>query len=176
MISKMARKNRGQRSVRNLHHIRNECEGVSLDDPNLLDRLLSAAKRVHLPLRDELIVLIAGRYGASIRDILRLTIGDWQACAGQLEIRIRRQVSRGQGVMILSLSPGRASLLRAYIQGNVKSAIQNITMYCTSQRQTRCSLPPKGAPMGTRHLFLNGKPCARPLDSHCQYMGCATGL
>ena len=120
MISKMPRKNRGQRSVRNLHHLRNECEGVSLDDPNLLDCLLSAAKRVHLPLRDELIVLIAGRYGASIRDILRLTIGDWQACAGQLEIRIRRQVSREQGVMILSLSPGRASLLRAYIQGERK--------------------------------------------------------
>ncbi len=116
MISEMSRKNRGQRSVRNLHHLRNEWVGVSLDDPNLLDRLLSAAKRVHLPLRDELIVLIAGRYGASIRDILRLTIGDWQACEGQLEIRVRRQVSQGQGVRMLGLGPATASLLRAYIQ------------------------------------------------------------
>ncbi len=120
MISEMSRKKRGHCSVRYLHHIGNKWVEASLDDPNLLDRLLSAAKRVHLPLRDELIVLIACRYGASIRDILRLTIGDLQTCGGRLKIRARRQVSRGQSVMILSLSPGMSSLLRAYIHGERK--------------------------------------------------------
>ena len=115
MISDIPKKKHGRNSVHYSHLIGNEWEPASLDDPKLLDRLLSAAKRAQLPLRDKLIVLIACKYGACIRDILGLTIGDWRACGCRLEIRIQRQASRGEGVGILRLSPGTQSLLHAYI-------------------------------------------------------------
>src|SRR5258708_3413629 len=60
--------------------------------------------------------------------------------------------------------------------GNVRSTIQRIAIYCNSRRQTRYSSPREGVPTGTRHLFLNGKPCARPLEFRCRFMVCATGL
>jgi hypothetical protein len=77
MISEMPTKKRVHCSVRYLHLVGNEWVRASLDAPNLLHRLLSAAKQAHLPLRDRLIMLIACRYGVCIRDILRLTFGDW---------------------------------------------------------------------------------------------------
>jgi integrase len=120
MISEMPRKKRGSYSVRYSHLIGDKWVETSLDDPNLLDRLLNAARWAHLPLRDKLIVLIACRYGACIRDILRLTIGDRRARGCRLEIRIQWQASRGQGVGILRLRPGTQSFLRAYIHGERK--------------------------------------------------------
>ncbi len=88
---------------------------ASLDDPNLLHRLLYAAGWARLPLRDQLIVRIACESGAIIRDILRLTIGDWRASGCQLEIRIHQQVRRRQGVGMLRFHPDTASLLHDYI-------------------------------------------------------------
>jgi integrase len=120
MISEMPKKKHGRNSVRYSHLIGNEWERASLDDPDLFDRLLSAAKRAQLPLRDKLIVLMACRYGVCIRDILRLTIGDWRACGCRLEIRVHRQASRGQVVGMLRLRPDTASLLRGYIHGERK--------------------------------------------------------
>ena len=122
VISEMPRKTRVHCSVRYLHLVGNEWVRASLDDPNLFDRLLSAAKWAQLPLRDELIVLIACTSGVCIRDILRLTIGDWQACGCQLEIRVHRQEGRGQDVGMLRLRPYTASLLRAYIHGERKDS------------------------------------------------------
>jgi hypothetical protein len=115
MISEMPKKKHGRNSVRYSHLIGNEWERASLDDPDLFDRLLSAAKRAQLPLRDKLIVLMACRYGVCVRDILRLTIGDWRASGCQLEIRIHQQVRRRQGVGMLRFHPDTASLLHDYI-------------------------------------------------------------
>jgi hypothetical protein len=115
MTSVIQKKKHGRNSVRYSHLTGNEWERASLDDPDLFDRLLSAAKRAQLPLRDKLIVLMACRYGVCVRDILRLTIGDWRACGCRLEIRVHRQLSRGQVVGMLRLRPDTASLLRAYI-------------------------------------------------------------
>jgi len=120
MISEMPKKKHGRKSVRYSHLIGNEWERASLDDPDLFDRLLSAAKRAQLPLRDKLIVLMACRCGVCVRDILRLAIGDWRACGCRLEIRVHRQASRGQVVGMLRLRPDTASLLRAYIHGERK--------------------------------------------------------
>ncbi len=120
MINEMPRKKRGRRSVRYSRLVGNERVRASLDDPNLLDRLLYAAKRSHLPLRDRLIMHIAWSYGACIRDILRLTIGNWRACDCQLELRVHRQMSRGQGVRMLRLGSDTVSLLRSYIHGERK--------------------------------------------------------
>src|SRR5260370_8991385 len=110
MISEMPKKKHGRKSVRYSHLIGNEWERASLDDPDLFDRLLSAAKRAQLPLRDKLIVLMACRCGVWVRDILRLAIGDWRACGCRLEIRGHRQASRGQVVGMLRLPPDTASL------------------------------------------------------------------
>jgi integrase len=117
MISEMPREKRVHRSVRYLHLVGNEWVRTSLDDPNLSHRLLVAAKKAQLPLRDRLIVQIACRYGVRIRDILRCTIGDWRVCECQLELRVPRQVSTEQGVKMLCLSSDTQSLLRAYIRG-----------------------------------------------------------
>ena len=120
MTGKTPTKKRGHASLNYFHLIQNKWESASLDDPKLLDRLLSAVERAHLPLRDRLIVLIACRSGACIRDILGLTIGDWRACTCQPEPRVRLQVSLGQGVRMLRLRPDTESLLRAYIRGERK--------------------------------------------------------
>jgi len=120
MISEMPRKKRVYCSVRYLHLVGNEWVRASLDDPNLSHRLLSVAKQAQLPLRDRLIMHFASRYGICIRDILRLTIGDWRACECQLELLSPRQVSRGQGVKVLCLRPDTESLLHAYIHGERK--------------------------------------------------------
>jgi hypothetical protein len=120
MISEMPRKKRVYCSVRYLHLVGNEWVRASLDDPNLSHRLLSVAKQAQLPLRDRLIMHFACRYGICIRDILRLTIGDWRVCECQLELLSPRQVSRGQGVKVLCLRPDTESLLHAYIHGERK--------------------------------------------------------
>lgn len=114
------RRKRDRYSIRYSHRVGNEWVCASLDEPDLLDRLLSAAEWVQLPLRDRLIVLIACRYGVCIRDILRLTIGDWRACECRLEMQVHRQAIRGQNAGILHLGPDTASLLRAYIHGERK--------------------------------------------------------
>src|SRR6266571_175328 len=117
MINEMPKKKLGRNSVRYSHLIGNEWERALLDDPDLFDRLLSAAKRAQLPLRDNLIVLMACRFGVCIRDILRLTIGDWRACGRRLEILVHRQASRRQVFGMLLLRPDTASSLRGYIHG-----------------------------------------------------------
>jgi integrase len=120
MTGKMPTEKRGHASLNYFHLVQNKWVSASLDDPKLLDRLLSAVERAHFPLRDRLIVLIACRSGACVRDILGLTIGDWRAYECQLEIQVQRQASRGQNAGILHLGPDTASLLRAYIHGERK--------------------------------------------------------
>lgn len=116
LISETPGSKRRLLSIRYSCHTGVERVEASLDDPSFLHRLLYAAEQVHLLLQDKLIVLIGYRYGACIRDILRLTIGDWRACGCKLEIRVHR----GQGVGMLHLRPDMASLLRTYIHGECK--------------------------------------------------------
>jgi integrase len=77
-------------------------------------------KTVISEMPSRLIMHIACHYGVHIRDILRCTIGDWRVSECQLELRVHRQVSRGQGVRMVCLPPATQSLLRACIHGERK--------------------------------------------------------
>ena len=176
MISEMPRKKRVHCSVRYLHLVGNKWVRASLDDPNLFDRLLSAAKWAQLPLRDRLIMHIACHYGVHIRDILRGTIGDWRVSECQLKLRVHRQVSRGQVVRMVCLPPATQSLLRAYIHGERKDCDPEHRELSQLTETDLLFLTAKGRAYVYEAFVPQWETLCQAVESRCHCVVCATGL
>jgi integrase len=86
-----------------------------IDDPHLHLHLLRGFERAHLCLRDRIVVRIAYESGARIREILRLTVGDWRARGCNQEATTFSKGSRGRRVKFLRFSPETAKMLRQYL-------------------------------------------------------------
>jgi len=86
-----------------------------IDDPQLHRVLRQGFPRAGLCLRDRLVVRIAYESGARIREILRLTVGDWRKRGGKQEAWAASKGSHGRRVKVIRWSAETAKMLLAYV-------------------------------------------------------------
>jgi integrase len=86
-----------------------------IDDVKLHERLLAGFKTAKLSLRDQIVIRLAYESGARIREILRLTVGDWRARGCSQEAKAFSKGSRGRRVKAIRFSAETAKMLREYI-------------------------------------------------------------
>ncbi len=86
-----------------------------VDDPELGKKLVEGFTSAHLCLRDQVVVRLALETGARIREVLRLTVGDWRARGCNQEARACSKGSRGRRVKTLRFSSTTARMLRQYL-------------------------------------------------------------
>jgi integrase len=86
-----------------------------IDDPQLHRVLRQGFPRAGLCLRDQLVVRIAYESGARIREILRLTIGDWRKRGGKQEAWAFSKGSHGRRVKVVRWSAETSRMLLAYV-------------------------------------------------------------
>jgi integrase len=86
-----------------------------IDDPQLHRVLRQGFPRAGLCLRDQLVVRIAYESGARIREILRLTVGDWRKRGGKQEAWAFSKGSHGRRVKVIRWSAETSRMLLAYV-------------------------------------------------------------
>lgn len=107
---------RQRHSSDNYFHLKEE-EWIPhpIDDPHLHQHLLAGFKLANFCLRDQIVVRIAYESGARIREILQLTLGDWQTRGWNQEATTFSKGSRGRRVKVIRFSSETAKMLREYI-------------------------------------------------------------
>jgi integrase len=86
-----------------------------IDDPQLHRVLHQGFPRAGMTLRDQLVVRIAYESGARIREILRLTVGDWRKRGGKQEAWAFSKGSHGRRVKVIRWSVETSRMLLAYV-------------------------------------------------------------
>jgi integrase len=86
-----------------------------IDDPQLHRVLRQGFRLAGLCLRDQLVVRIAYESGARIREILRLTVGDWRKRGGKQEAWAFSKGSHGRRVKVIRWSAETSKMLLAYV-------------------------------------------------------------
>ena len=86
-----------------------------VDDPELGKKLVGGFAPANLCLRDQIVVRLILETGARIREVLRLTVGDWRARGCNQEARACSKGSRGRRVKTLRFSSTTARMLRQYL-------------------------------------------------------------
>jgi integrase len=86
-----------------------------IDDPELHLLLHKGFTLAHFCLRDQIVVRMAYEAGARIREILRLTVGDWRMRGCQQEAWACSKGSHGRRVKIMRFSLTTARMLHAYV-------------------------------------------------------------
>ncbi len=86
-----------------------------VEDPQLGKKLVQCFSKAGFCLRDQIVVRMALETGARIREILRLTVGDWRALGCNQEVRALSKGSRGRRVKRLRFSSTTARMLRQYL-------------------------------------------------------------
>jgi integrase len=86
-----------------------------IDDPQLHRVLRQGFPRAGMMLRDQLVIRIAYESGARIREILRLTIGDWRKRGGKQEAWAFSKGSHGRRVKVIRWSAETSRMLLAYV-------------------------------------------------------------
>jgi hypothetical protein len=86
-----------------------------VEDPQLGRKLIHGFAQANFCLRDQIVVRMALETGARIREILRLTVGDWRALGCNQEVRALSKGSRGRRVKKLRFSSTTARMLRQYL-------------------------------------------------------------
>ena len=86
-----------------------------IDDPKLPEHLRKSFQQARLCLRDQIVVRLAYETGARIREILRLTIGDWRARGSNQEAWAFSKGSRGRRIKVIRFDSETARMLREYI-------------------------------------------------------------
>jgi len=99
-----------------------------IDDPNLHQHLLQAARKIKLKQRDQIVIRIAYESGARISEILGLTIGDWRKRGYHQEAAAFSKGSRGRRVKVLRFSSATAKMLREYVN------IERCSLDCEHRR------------------------------------------
>jgi len=99
-----------------------------IDDPQLHRVLRQGFPHAGLCLRDQLVVRIAYESGVRIREILRLTIGDWRKRGGKQEAWAFSKGSHGRRVKVIRWSAETTRMLLAYVN------TERITIDCKSRR------------------------------------------
>ena len=91
-----------------------------LDCLDLPDRLLAAAEKAQLCLRDQVIVRLVCDSGARSTEIIQLSIGEWRTRGYQQEVLIDYKGRRDRRARLLHFSSVTAKLLLSYINGERK--------------------------------------------------------
>ncbi len=86
-----------------------------IDDPDLHVQLRQGFKLASYNLRDQIVVRMAYESGARIREILRLTIGDWRKRGAKQEAWTFSKGSHGRRVKVIRFSPETSRMLRSYV-------------------------------------------------------------
>ena len=86
-----------------------------IDDPQLHRMLRQGFQPAGLCLRDQLVVRIAYESGARIREILRLTVGDWRKRGGKQEAWTFSKGSHRRRVKVIRWSAETSKMLLAYV-------------------------------------------------------------
>jgi integrase len=86
-----------------------------IDDPDLHVQLRQGFKLAGYCLRDQIVVRMAYESGARIREILRLTIGDWRKRGAKQEAWTFSKGSHGRRVKVLRFSPETSRMLHSYV-------------------------------------------------------------
>jgi integrase len=99
-----------------------------IDDPQLHRLLHRGFPHAGMTLRDQLVVRIAYESGARIREILRLTIGDWRKRGGKQEAWAFSKGSHGWRVKVIRWSAETSKMLLAYVN------TERMAIDCQSRR------------------------------------------
>ena len=86
-----------------------------IDDPQLHCLLHQGFPRARVTLRDQIVVRMAYESGARIREILRLTVGDWRKRGGKQEAWALSKGSHGRRVKVIRWSAETSRMLLAYV-------------------------------------------------------------
>jgi integrase len=86
-----------------------------LDDPDLHMLLRKGFQLVQLSLRDQIVVRMAYESGARIREILRLTVGDWRERGAKQEAWAFSKGSHGRRVKVIRFGKETVKMLHVYI-------------------------------------------------------------
>jgi len=86
-----------------------------IDDPQLHRVLRQGFPRAGMTLRDQIVVRMAYESGARIREILRLTVGDWRKRGGKQEAWALSKGSHGRRVKVIRWSAETSRMLLAYV-------------------------------------------------------------
>jgi integrase len=87
----------------------------SIDDPDLHVQLRQGFKLASYNLRDQIVVRMTYESGARIREILRLTIGDWRKRGAKQEAWTFSKGSHGRRVKVIRFSPETSRMLHSYV-------------------------------------------------------------
>ncbi len=85
-----------------------------IDDPDLHLQLRQGFTQARFCLRDQIVVRMAYEAGARIREILRLTVGDWRKRGAKQEAWAFSKGSHGRRVKVLRFSLETAKMLHSY--------------------------------------------------------------
>jgi integrase len=99
-----------------------------IDDPQLHRVLRQGFRPADLCLRDQLVIRIAYESGARIREILRLTVGDWRKRGGKQEAWAFSKGSHGRRVKVIRWSAETSKMLLAYVN------TERMAIDCQSRR------------------------------------------
>lgn len=86
-----------------------------IDDPTLHVQLRNGFKGAGFSLRDQIVVQMAYESGARIREMLRLTVGDWRPRGANQEAWTFSKGSHGRRVKIIRFSSTTARMLHTYV-------------------------------------------------------------
>jgi integrase len=86
-----------------------------IDDPDLHMLLRKGFQLVQLSLRDQLVVRMAYESGARIREILRLTVGDWRKRGAKQEAWTFSKGSHGRRVKVIRFGKETVKMLQVYM-------------------------------------------------------------
>ena len=86
-----------------------------IDDPDLHVQLRQGFTQANYCLRDQIVVRMAYESGARIREILRLTIGDWRKRGAKQEAWTFSKGSHGRRVKVLRFSSETSRMLHSYV-------------------------------------------------------------
>lgn len=86
-----------------------------IDDPKLPEHLRNSFQQAKLCLRDQIVVRLAYETGARIREILRLTVGDWRDRGSNQEAKAFSKGSRERRIKVIRFDSETARMLREYI-------------------------------------------------------------
>jgi integrase len=86
-----------------------------IDDPQLHRMLRQGFPQAGMTLRDQIVVRMAYESGARIREVLRLTVGDWRKRGGKQEAWTFSKGSHGRRVKVIRWSAETSKMLLAYV-------------------------------------------------------------
>src|SRR6266566_3497988 len=86
-----------------------------IDDPDLHLQLRQGFTQARFCLRDQIVVRMAYEAGARIREILRLTVGDWRKRGAKQEAWAFSKGSHGRRVKVIRWSAETSRMLLAYV-------------------------------------------------------------